>query len=127
MTHKCMYQWRGVRRWGQRKCEKASLNRKVSIVRHVETIAAKYLDSGKVRSESGRWQRRSSCTNMVSKKHRRSAWRQDRTRGVTVSLLLVSGLVVALTLALMMVLRCSILICTLMRALRVKGGGKRRD
>jgi hypothetical protein len=96
-------------------------------VRHVETIAAKYLDSGKVRSESGRWQRWSSRTNMVSKKHRRSVCRQDRTRGVTVSLLLVSGLVVALTLALMMVSRCSILICTLVRALKVKGGGKRRD
>jgi hypothetical protein len=34
--------------------EKASLNKKVSIVRRVKTIAAKYLDSGKVQSESSR-------------------------------------------------------------------------
>jgi hypothetical protein len=52
MTHMCMYQWRGVRREGQNKLEKVSLNRKVSIRRHVETIAAKYLDNSQVQSES---------------------------------------------------------------------------
>jgi hypothetical protein len=48
------YQERRVMRQRQREREKCILKRKVSIVRHVETKAAKYLDSGKVRSESGR-------------------------------------------------------------------------
>jgi hypothetical protein len=43
------------RRQRQHEREKRILKRKVSIVRHIETKAAKYLDSGKVRSESGRW------------------------------------------------------------------------
>jgi hypothetical protein len=55
MTHAYTYQERRVRRQRQRKHEKRILKRKVSIVRRVETKAAKYLDSGKVRSESGKW------------------------------------------------------------------------
>jgi hypothetical protein len=54
MTHAYTYQERRVRRQRQREREKCILKRKVSIVGRVETKAAKYLDSGKVRSESGR-------------------------------------------------------------------------
>jgi hypothetical protein len=83
MTHAYTYQERRVRRQRQREREKRILKRKVSIVRRVETKAAKYLDSGKVRSESGRRQKRSGRTNKVSKKHKRSVCRRDRIRGVT--------------------------------------------
>jgi hypothetical protein len=54
MTHAYTYQERRVRRQRQREREKRILKRKVSIVRRVETKAAKYLDSGKVRGESGK-------------------------------------------------------------------------
>jgi hypothetical protein len=54
MTHVYTYQENRDKRQRQRKCEKHNLKRKVSIVRRVETKAAKYLNSGKVRSESGR-------------------------------------------------------------------------
>jgi len=67
------YQERRVKRQRQREHEKRILKWKVSIVRRVETKAAKYLDSGKVRSESGRRWKRSGRTNKVSKKHKRSA------------------------------------------------------
>jgi hypothetical protein len=73
MTHAYTYQEERGKRQRQREREKRNLNRKVSIVRRVETKAAKYLDSGKVRSESGRRYKRSGRTNMVSKKHKRSA------------------------------------------------------
>ena len=55
MTHAYTNQGKRDKRQRQREREKRNLNRKVSIMRRVETIAAKYLDSGKVRSESGRW------------------------------------------------------------------------
>ena len=54
MTHAYTYQENRDKRQRQREREKRNLNRKVSIERHVETKAAKYLDSGKVQSESGR-------------------------------------------------------------------------